>query len=301
MSLLCAAQAHGQHLGLPGLSVRTSPSRAHSEEGEQLCRGVVPPICQRNTSIRRWSQCQTSYWPFATPQAARRVCICADAPASASRQEHSSGGRDMASKLALDVRKALRIGRKAETAAAEAAAQVFLRRQETAIVHRCCLQTCAGPCSSCQCTFSEATPTCSPSEPRATRNSNSSPTYQRPTDPCVLCFASDGALPSKWVYFQQIAEEQEAAETATDLVVRLGLAAFAISAYIKTMLCPSMSSYTPCMSSASLVIPPTLHPCALAPSFVASPDYCMGRAEIVMFQCSFCRLVQSAFACQQLV
>jgi hypothetical protein len=51
----------------------------------------------------------------------------------------------------------------------------------------------------------------------------------------------------------QAAEEHEAAEAATDLVIRLGLAAFAVSAYIKTVLCPSMSSYTPRMSSASLV------------------------------------------------
>ena len=54
----------------------------------------------------------------------------------------------------------------------------------------------------------------------------------------------------------QAVEEQEAAEAATDLVIRLGLAAFAVSAYIKGVLCPSMSSYTPRMSSASLVIPP---------------------------------------------
>ena len=45
-------------------------------------------------------------------------------------------------------------------------------------------------------------------------------------------------------------------------MIRLGLAAFAVSAYIKTVLCPSMSSYTPRMSSASLVIPPTLQPLA---------------------------------------
>ena len=54
----------------------------------------------------------------------------------------------------------------------------------------------------------------------------------------------------------QAAEEHEAAEAATDLVIRLGLAAFAVSAYIKTVLCPSMSSYTPRMSSASLVCHP---------------------------------------------
>lgn len=40
------------------------------------------------------------------------------------------------------------------------------------------------------------------------------------------------------------------------MVIRLGLAAFAVSAYIKTVLCPSLSSYTPRMSSASLVRAP---------------------------------------------
>lgn len=42
------------------------------------------------------------------------------------------------------------------------------------------------------------------------------------------------------------------------MVIRLGLAAFAVSAYIKTVLCPSLSSYTPRMSSASLVCAPPL-------------------------------------------
>ena len=60
----------------------------------------------------------------------------------------------------------------------------------------------------------------------------------------------------------QAAEEQQAAEAATDVVIRLGLAAFAVSAYIKTVLCPSMSSYTPRMSSASLVRPLALQSCA---------------------------------------
>ena len=57
----------------------------------------------------------------------------------------------------------------------------------------------------------------------------------------------------------QAAEEHEAAEAATHLVIQLGLAAFAVSAYIKTVLCPSMSSYTPRMSSASLVGPLKSH------------------------------------------
>ncbi len=60
---------------------------------------------------------------------------------------------------------------------------------------------------------------------------------------------------SKYAPAAQAANELEAAQAATDLVIRLGLAAFAISAYIKTVLCPSMSSYTPRMSSASLVCP----------------------------------------------
>lgn len=42
------------------------------------------------------------------------------------------------------------------------------------------------------------------------------------------------------------------------MVIRLGLAAFAVSAYIKTVLCPSLSSYTPRMSSACLVSAPSL-------------------------------------------
>ena len=51
----------------------------------------------------------------------------------------------------------------------------------------------------------------------------------------------------------QAAEEEEAAEACKLMLSSgLGLAAFAISAYIKTVLCPSMSSYTPRMSSASL-------------------------------------------------
>ena len=41
-----------------------------------------------------------------------------------SKQEHASGVRDTAWKLALDVKKALRLPRKAEIASAEAAAQV---------------------------------------------------------------------------------------------------------------------------------------------------------------------------------
>ena len=59
----------------------------------------------------------------------------------------------------------------------------------------------------------------------------------------------------------QAAEEEEAAEAAADVVIRLGLAAFAVSAYIKTVLCPAMSSYTPRMSSASLVLPRQRLPC----------------------------------------
>ena len=57
----------------------------------------------------------------------------------------------------------------------------------------------------------------------------------------------------------QEAEAEAAAEVATDVVIRLGLAAFAVSAYIKTVLCPSLSSYTPRMSSASLVRLVPLH------------------------------------------
>lgn len=61
-------------------------------------------------------------------RAIRKAAICAGASASAQRQEHASGARDTASKLALDVRRALKIGRKAEIAAAEAAAQVIMRQ-----------------------------------------------------------------------------------------------------------------------------------------------------------------------------
>ncbi len=77
---------------------------------------------------------------------------------------------------------------------------------------------------------------------------------------------SDTAVSQRALAPLQAAEEQEAAEAATDLVIRLGLAAFAVSAYIKTVLCPSMSSYTPRMSSASLVIPPSLQPLGLLTS-----------------------------------
>jgi hypothetical protein len=64
--------------------------------------------------------------------------------------------------------------------------------------------------------------------------------------------AQFAAFPT-WI---QEAEAKAAAEAATDVVIRLGLAAFAVSAYIKTVLCPSLSSYTPRMSSASLVRAP---------------------------------------------
>lgn len=43
-----------------------------------------------------------------------------------SKQDSASGRRDTASKLAMDVKRALRIGRKAEMAAAEAAAEVMI-------------------------------------------------------------------------------------------------------------------------------------------------------------------------------
>ena len=60
----------------------------------------------------------------------------------------------------------------------------------------------------------------------------------------------------------QAAEEEEAAEAAADVVIRLGLAAWCASAHIRTRLCPSLSSYTPRLSSASLARAPPL-PCRL--------------------------------------
>jgi hypothetical protein len=57
----------------------------------------------------------------------------------------------------------------------------------------------------------------------------------------------------------QAAEEEEAAaEAAADVVIRLGLASWCLSAYIRTRLCPSLSSYTPRVSSASLVSAPRI-------------------------------------------
>lgn len=74
-------------------------------------------------------------------------------------------------------------------------------------------------------------------------------------EPIVLQCGKSAQFAAFFVRIQE-AEAEAAAEAATDVVIRLGLAAFAVSAYIKTVLCPSLSSYTPRMSSASLVRAP---------------------------------------------
>ena len=53
--------------------------------------------------------------------------------------------------------------------------------------------------------------------------------------------------------------ETAAADSSSDSVVRLGLTAFAVSAYIKSILCPALASYTPRMTSAAVVDPISPH------------------------------------------
>jgi hypothetical protein len=137
----------------------------------------------------------------------------------------------VAARLAGDLRKALRVGsRRAEAAAAEATAKV-MTRVDAASMHAYRLRQ-----SAC---FAALMPS--------------------------LVSFSCSALPERHVcesaasevsvvVAMQEAEAEAASEVATDTIIRLGLAAFAVSAYIKTTLCPSLSSYTPRMSSASLVL-----------------------------------------------
>ncbi|BDA40960.1 hypothetical protein COCOBI_01-6140 [Coccomyxa sp. Obi] len=100
-----------------------------------------------------------------------------------------------------------------------------------------------------------------PSEVSGHRSKEEAPARPRPARDYAARLAGDvkkaltGAKKAEAAAAEAAAKEAEAeaaAEAATDVVIRLGLAAFAVSAYIKTVLCPSLSSYTPRMSSASL-------------------------------------------------
>ena len=67
------------------------------------------------------------------------------------------------------------------------------------------------------------------------------------------------------------AEAATAAEAAAETTVALGLAAFAVSAFVKSVLCPALSAYTPRMSTVSLARPHhllfTISVCQGVPAF----------------------------------